>query len=82
MITNICMYVCIYKYIYIYIRYWFMIVCRIVLVFGWYYIGIYKVSALFVCNKRSGRRGIALIAFINILLVLFMIVCRIALVFG
>ena len=57
-----------------------MIVCRIVLVFGWYHIGIYKVSALFACNKRSGRRGVALIAFTNILLVLFMIVCRIVLV--
>ena len=60
----------------------FMIVCRIVFVFGWYYIDIYKVSAIFVCNKRSGRRGIAVIDFTNILLVCFMIVCHIVLVFG
>ena len=50
--------------------------------FGWYLICISKVSAVCVCNERSGRRGIALIAFINILLVLFMIVGRIVLVFG
>ena len=47
----------------------FMIVCRIVLVFGWCYIGMYKVSALFVCNKRSGRRYIAYIACTSIALV-------------
>ena len=39
----------------------FMIGCRIMLVFEWYYISVYRVSSLFVCNKRSGRRGIALI---------------------
>ena len=59
-----------------------MIVCCIVLVFEWYYISVYRVSALFVCSERSGCRGIALISFTNILLVLFMIVCRRALVSG
>ena len=46
----------------------FMIMCRIVLVFGLYFIDIYIVSAIFVCKERSGRRGIAFIAFTNMLL--------------
>ena len=37
---------------------------------------------LSVCSERSGRRGIALIAFNNSLLAFFMIVCRIVLVIG
>ena len=44
--------------------------------------GIYRVTVLFVCNKWSGRRGIALNAFANTLLVLFVIVCRSVWVFG
>ena len=47
----------------------FMIIWRIALVSAWYYVGIYKVSAVFVCNRRSGRRGITFIGFTISLLV-------------
>ena len=52
----------------------FMIVGRIVLVFGWYYMNICRVSALFACNKKSGRRGAALIDFV-IFCMIFIVLC-------